>query len=119
MTHEIFDESRVDDDSVDGQNDVRFAHMRVGLIAAADVALMLQVAESWVQAEARAGRMPHVALGRYRRFEPDAIADWIAERERGFRATARVACPAVREEPALIPTNQDGNANRKVFNDST
>jgi excisionase family DNA binding protein len=54
-----------------------------GLMTAADVAIALQVPESWVYAEARAGRIPHVTLGRYRRFRPDALAAWIAERERG------------------------------------
>jgi hypothetical protein len=36
-----------------------------------------------VYAEVRAGRIPHIRLGRYARFDPDSIAAWAAERERG------------------------------------
>ena len=54
------------------------------LLTADDVAELLRVPKSWVYAETRAGRMPHVALGpRYRRYRRDVIEAWIAERERG------------------------------------
>ena len=39
---------------------------------ASDVAALLQVPVSWVYAEARAGRIPHVTLGHYRRFRREA-----------------------------------------------
>ena len=35
----------------------------------------------WVWAQARAGRIPHVQLGRYRRFREEAIEAWLAELE--------------------------------------
>jgi excisionase family DNA binding protein len=54
-----------------------------GLMDAQDVAEMLQVPRSWVYAEARAGRMPHVTLGRYRRFRPAAIEEYIDHQEHG------------------------------------
>lgn len=38
---------------------------------------------SWVLAQARADRIPYVPLGRYVRFEPDALRAWVAERRRG------------------------------------
>jgi hypothetical protein len=38
---------------------------------------------TWVYAEARAGRIPHVPLGRYRRFRLEAIETWVAEAEHG------------------------------------
>jgi hypothetical protein len=44
---------------------------------------MLSVKPSWVYAEVRAGRIPHVPLGRYVRFSPVSIAAWIEEREIG------------------------------------
>jgi excisionase family DNA binding protein len=54
------------------------------LLTAAEVARMLSVPTSWVYAETRAGRMPHVALGpRYRRYRLEAIEDWVQELERG------------------------------------
>jgi len=53
------------------------------LLTAEEVADMLGVPKTWVYAETRAGRMPHVALGRYRRYHRDALAAWVAERERG------------------------------------
>lgn len=53
------------------------------LLTADDVAALLQVPKTWVYAEARAGRIPHVTLGRYRRFRCEAIVAWLEERERG------------------------------------
>ena len=53
------------------------------LLTADQVADLLQVPTSWVYAEARAGRIPHVRVGRYRRFRAEAIAEWVASLERG------------------------------------
>lgn len=53
------------------------------LLDVAEVAELLGVPKSWVYAEARANRLPHVALGRYRRFRREAIERWVGERERG------------------------------------
>ena len=53
------------------------------LLTAQDVAEFLQVKMSWVYAEARANRIPHVRLGRYTRFDPESIEAWAAEREQG------------------------------------
>lgn len=55
------------------------------LLTAEQVAERLSVPTSWVYAEARAGRIPHVTLGRYRRFRPEAIDEWLAAAERGPR----------------------------------
>lgn len=55
-----------------------------GLLKAADVAQLLAVPVTWVYAETRAGRLPHVVLGpRYRRYRRAAILAWVAELERG------------------------------------
>jgi excisionase family DNA binding protein len=53
------------------------------LLTAAEVAELLAVPKSWVYAETRAGRLPHVKLGRYYRYAPDSIAAFIADLERG------------------------------------
>lgn len=53
------------------------------LLTAPEVAELLAVRVSWVRAETRAGRMPHVCVGRYRRYRREAIEAWIEQLERG------------------------------------
>ena len=52
----------------------------------------------WVWAQARAGRIPHVCLGRYRRFRESAIEAWLRELETGGVAppTARASAIPLR-----------------------
>jgi excisionase family DNA binding protein len=57
------------------------------LLTAQDVAALLRVPASWVYAEARAGRIPHIRIGRYRRFRPIAIQEWAQRLEQGPRAS--------------------------------
>jgi excisionase family DNA binding protein len=52
------------------------------LLTADQVAAMLQVTKAWVYAETRAGRIPHVPLGRYVRYRRSAVLAWIAALER-------------------------------------
>ena len=47
------------------------------LLTAEGVADRLGVRTDWVWAQARAGRIPHVRLGRYRRFRESALEAWI------------------------------------------
>lgn len=47
------------------------------LLTAEAVAERLGVRTDWVWAQARAGRIPHVRLGRYRRFRESALETWI------------------------------------------
>ena len=47
------------------------------LLTADDVAALLQVTTPWVYAQTRAGAIPHVALGRYKRYRRSAIEDWL------------------------------------------
>lgn len=61
----------------------RMAVVGGGLIDAQAAAELLGVPKSWVLAEARADRIPHVRLGRYVRFEPDELRAWWAKRRRG------------------------------------
>lgn len=51
------------------------------LLTAQDVAERLGVSKDWVWAQARAGAIPHIRLGRYRRFRAEAIEAWIVELE--------------------------------------
>lgn len=53
------------------------------LLTAEETAGLLSVPKSWVYAETRAGRIPHVRLGRYYRYRRDAIDQWVAGLERG------------------------------------
>lgn len=52
------------------------------LLTADDVAEKLSVPRSWVYAETRAGRLPHIPLGRYRRYREDAVEEWLASIEK-------------------------------------
>jgi excisionase family DNA binding protein len=47
------------------------------LLTAEEVAERLSMRTDWVWAQARAGRIPHVRLGRYRRFREPALEPWI------------------------------------------
>ncbi len=47
------------------------------LLDAAEVAELLGVPETWVRAQAREGRMPHLRLGRYVRFDRAALLAWL------------------------------------------
>jgi excisionase family DNA binding protein len=53
------------------------------LIDAGGAAELLNVPKSWVLAQARADRIPHVRLGRYVRFEPEALRAWTQSQRRG------------------------------------
>ena len=53
------------------------------LLEAHEVAELLAVPVSWVRAETRAGRIPHLALGRYKRYERQAVLDWLEEQRAG------------------------------------
>ncbi len=52
----------------------------------------------WVWAQARAGRIPHVRLGRYRRFRASAIEAWLEELETGGAG----APPTARTNPVPL-----------------
>ena len=58
------------------------AHL-LPLLDATEAGRLLSVPASWVLAEARANRIPHVRLGRYVRFSADDLEDWWRARMRG------------------------------------
>lgn len=47
------------------------------LLTAEQVAEWLGIPESWVRRETRAGRIPFVALGRYRRYDRAKVLAWV------------------------------------------
>jgi len=53
------------------------------LLTADDVGALLGVGTDWIYSETRAGRIPHVKLGRYRRYRRESIDAWLAELEAG------------------------------------
>ncbi len=55
------------------------------LLDARQAAAILNVPASWIAAEARAGRIPHVRLGRYVRFNGEELMRWCAGRSVGPR----------------------------------
>jgi excisionase family DNA binding protein len=55
------------------------------LLTAGEVAELLSVPESWVREATREGRLPYLALGRYRRYSAAAIGAWLEEQQAGRR----------------------------------
>ena len=55
--------------------------MTGSLMRADQVAELLGVPKSWVYEQSRAGRIPTVTLGRYRRYRREAIEAWLEELE--------------------------------------
>jgi excisionase family DNA binding protein len=53
------------------------------LLEAHEVAERLSVPVSWIRAETRANRLPHIRLGRYRRYEWPAVVAWLEEQRGG------------------------------------
>jgi len=57
------------------------------LLTVDQVAERLGVTKDWVWAQARAGQIPYVQLGRYRRFREETLENWLAELESQVRVT--------------------------------
>jgi excisionase family DNA binding protein len=57
------------------------------LLTAHEVADLLAVPLSWVREATRDGRLPHLKLGRYRRYQRAAIQAWLADQQHGGRTT--------------------------------
>ena len=53
------------------------------LLTAGEVADLLQVRVSWVREATRAGRLPHICLGRYRRYRRAEILAFIDDQRQG------------------------------------
>ena len=55
------------------------------LMTADDVAAWFGVTTSWVREAVRDGRLPHVKLGRFTRFERERVEEFIASRRKEAR----------------------------------
>jgi excisionase family DNA binding protein len=55
------------------------------LLEAEDVARYMGMTTDCVYREVRAGRLPHIRLGRYVRFRRDSIEAWLRSREQAAR----------------------------------
>ncbi len=53
------------------------------LLTAQEVADLLAVPLSWVRDATRAERLPHLKLGRYRRYQRDVIEHWLDQQQTG------------------------------------
>ena len=53
------------------------------LLDAGEVAALLNVPISWVREQTRTGTIPHLRLGRYVRFERDAVVAWLEQQRAG------------------------------------
>jgi excisionase family DNA binding protein len=49
------------------------------LLTAEEIADLLNVPVTWVRESTRSGAMPHVKLGRYRRYRREAVEAWLAK----------------------------------------
>src|ERR1700737_4071216 len=70
------------------------------LLTAEEIAEQLGVTPQWVWAQARAGLIPHVRLGRYRRFRESAVEAWLCELETGGTTSKSAPRPAPRRRSA-------------------
>jgi excisionase family DNA binding protein len=51
------------------------------LLTAEEVADMLGMGVDWIWAQTRAGRIPSISLGRFRRYRREAIEEWLRDLE--------------------------------------
>jgi excisionase family DNA binding protein len=65
------------------------------LLTADEIAERLGMKTEWVWAQARAGRIPHVRLGRYRRFRESAVEAWLRDLETGGTTAAPTPARAI------------------------
>jgi hypothetical protein len=66
---------------------VKAASTGDGLLDSEGAGRLLAVPPSWLLAEARAERVPHIRLGRRVRFDRADLLAWAASRKRGPRRT--------------------------------
>jgi excisionase family DNA binding protein len=70
------------------------------LLDAKQAAELLAIPPTWLLAEARRDRVPHVRFGRYVRFDPEELERWWRARMRGPTvAGSNPSGPAARTRP--------------------
>ncbi len=68
---------------------VRASERASRLLEAEEVAEYLGMRTDWVYREVRAGRLPHIRLGRAVRFRRESLDAWLESRERGASSGRR------------------------------
>ena len=63
----------------------RLANATPALLTDQEAGELLRVPARWVASEARAGRVPSVKIGHYRRFDRDSLLAWVDARISGPR----------------------------------
>jgi excisionase family DNA binding protein len=53
------------------------------LVDATAIAELLSVPVGWIREQTRAGNLPHVKLGRYRRYDRDEVLAWVESLKSG------------------------------------
>ena len=59
------------------------------LLTAREVAELLSVPETWVRDHTRSGAIPHLELGRYKRYDPDEVLAWVDSLKKGGTSARR------------------------------
>ena len=59
------------------------------LLTANEAADLLAVPVSWIREQTRAGALPHITLGRYRRYDKAELLAWVESLRTGGGATFR------------------------------
>lgn len=67
------------------------------LLTAGDVAELLNVPETWVREHTRSGAIPHLTLGRYKRYREDEVLSWLDELAHGDGPRFRKYHPATKQ----------------------
>jgi excisionase family DNA binding protein len=68
------------------------------LLTAEEVAELLEVPDTWVRRETRAERIPHLKLGRYRRYSWPAVVAWLETQQGGQWRKHKPSFPPVEVE---------------------
>jgi hypothetical protein len=78
------------------------------LLDVIEVASQLKVVPSFIYARTRANakeRIPHIKLGKYLRFDPHRLAEWIATHERGGVRKLEAKKPGMKRKSARTPVS--------------
>src|SRR5262245_37082430 len=78
------------------------------LRTAEEVAALLAVPVSWVREHTRAGTIPCVELGRYKRYDEDEVRAWVETCRKGGRPTSFRGYTPATENRAPAPRKRPG-----------
>jgi excisionase family DNA binding protein len=78
------------------------------LLTAEELAQLLAVPTSWVREHTRSGAIPHLELGRYKRYDRDEVLAWVETLRKGGTGAPRFRRydPAKRNGPGDAVTSR-------------